>query len=215
MGTEIDVFKMRFNPFEPSASGAPANRQIWLPKSWTDKMQAILSTAERGQGPKALAIRGEYGAGKTYLLKWLETTELPDRRIQAYYFDNPGVQFYDLANSLLRQIGRLNFAKLLWELLNPEVSIRQKGFFDHDLFYWLGSAKGKSERNRLINELQRAIQKKEISGDEEIAHKLARLVIETKEKPFYEYRDFVVGHKDALVAEGEEAPYFNAILRGH
>ncbi|MFQ5801431.1 MAG: AAA family ATPase [Candidatus Methylomirabilales bacterium] len=204
--------RLRFNPFEPAASGAPTGPELWIPNGWKTMAEQLLTMAESGHGPKAMAVVGEYGSGKTYLLNWLATQELPRRRIHPYYFDNPGVHFYDLANSLLRRLGRLSFAKSLWELLRPEVS-GQRALFDEELPFLVASRRGKGERLQLSTELQRAIQKHAITGDEEIARKLARLIVETWEKPYFEYRDFVAGHKEALVAEREEAPYFKAILR--
>lgn len=212
MNSGLRKLKLKFNPFEPSASGAPTGIKLWLPERWRSAVERILDAVQQGHGPKAIAIRGEYGSGKTYLLSWLATDEFPSRRIQSYYFDNPGVQFYDLANSLLRQIGRLNFSKSLWEFLNPNIS-GQRSLFERKIPYWMSLAKGKSEQIRLVNELQDLIIRKSITDDEEIAQKFARLIVETRDKPFFEYRDFVAGHKGALVAEREEAPYFKAILR--
>jgi hypothetical protein len=62
-------------------------------------------------------------------------------------------------------------------------------------------------------DLQNAIQKVGVTSDEEIAYRLARIIAETPTKPYFEYRDFVAGKRDSLVAEGEEAPYFKAVLR--
>ena len=65
----------------------------------------------------------------------------------------------------------------------------------------------------ILGKLQGAILKAGICDDEEIAHRLARIVAETPTRPYFEYRDFVAGKRDTLVAEGEEAPYFGAIIR--
>lgn len=121
MGNPFSRFELTYNPFELAASGIPVSGALWVPERWRHPLQNFLNTMQHTSGPKAFAILGEYGSGKTYLLRWLEREEFPKRRIRPFYFDNPGAQFYDLANSLLRQIGREEFAKALWEFLNPQL----------------------------------------------------------------------------------------------
>jgi type II secretory pathway predicted ATPase ExeA len=190
MDNQLERFGLRFNPFEPAASGAPLGLELWIPERWRTRMQGLLDTLEGGQGVKALAIQGEYGSGKTYLLRWLELAELPHRRIRPYFFDNPGVQFYDLANRLLRQVGRYEFAKMLWEYV--------KKF---------------KRQDDALSVMAKAIRGRDIALDEEIAYRLAQIVVGTLDRPYFEYRDFVAGRKGAVVAEKEEAPYFTALIR--
>lgn len=205
--------KLRFNPFEPSASGAPIDGTLSVPERWSQPLRDFLETMTHTSGPKAYAILGEYGSGKTYLLRWLEQVELPKYRIRSFFFDNPGSRFYDLANTLLRQIGRENFAKTLWEFLNPELRGTPLPLFKHSFEEWLRSVKKFGRERDAIKVLAQGIQSKGIASDAEICHKLARLIAETYERPYFEYRDFLAGRRDSLVAEGEEAPYFAAILR--
>ena len=68
-------------------------------------------------------------------------------------------------------------------------------------------------RQDLTTPLQEAIAKTGVTTDEEIAHCLARIVTAARNKPYFEYRDFVPRQKGSLVAEAEEAPYFRAILK--
>lgn len=213
MPTVLEKLGLRFNPFEPSASGAPLEENLWLPSNSNSRLQEILNIGTSGQGVKAIPIIGAYGTGKTYLLQWLYRKELPHRRIRPFYFDNPGVRFYDLANSLLRQIGRKDFAKCLWELAAPHVTIQQRDFFARGFEEYLCSQNTQRHKLNILPDLQEAIIKVDITSDEEIAHRLARIIAETPTKPYFEYRDFVAGKRDSLVAEGEEAPYFRAILR--
>ncbi len=154
------------------------------------------------------------------MLHWLHREELPDRRIRTFYFDNPGVQFYDLAESLLRQIGRKDFAKALWELAAVHIegsyqrTLFERGYEEYVFGHRQGTKAQRSEQLQTVAlELQRALLKAEVTGDEEIAYRLARMVAETPVKPYFEYRDFVAGTREALVAENEEAPYFAAILK--
>ncbi|RMD62588.1 hypothetical protein D6833_06700 [Candidatus Parcubacteria bacterium] len=165
------------------------------------------------RGAKAYAILGEYGSGKTYLLRWLEREELPKHRIRPFFFDNPGLQFYDLANTLLRQIGREEFAKALWEFLNPQLPRFQPSLFRGSFQGWLQSVKKYRREEEAIRALAEQIHAKRIAHDEEIRYKLGRLIVETYDRPYFEYKDFVAGRRGSLVAEREEAPYFAAILR--
>lgn len=204
---------LRFNPFEPAASGIPIVDRLWVPERWALPLRRFLDEMQRTQGAKAFAILGEYGSGKTYLLRWLEREELPRRRIRAFFFDNPGVQFYDLANALMRQLGREEFAKALWEFLDPRLSGFQPSLFGNSFQEWLRAVKKRCREEDAIRELSRKIQEKKIADDEEIRHKLARLIVETYERPYFQYKDFVAGHRGALVPEKEEASYFTATLR--
>lgn len=213
MNGTLQHLGLRFNPFEPAASGAPLGIELWIPDRWRKEIRTRLSMLESGQGVKALAIKGEYGSGKTYLLRWLEFVELPARRIRPYFFDNPGMQFYDLANSLLRQVGRYEFAKMLWEYLSPELSGFQMPLFDQGLIPWLGSVKKFKRQQDALSAMAKAILDEDITPDEEIAYRLAQIVVGMLDRPYFEYRDFVAGRKDAIVAEKEEAPYFTAIIR--
>ena len=42
---------------------------------------------------------------------------------------------------------------------------------------------------------------------------LARIVTDVVKKPYFEYRDFMPRQSGSMVPEGEEAPYFRAILK--
>ncbi len=212
---EMEYLGLKYNPFEPAASGAPVKSNLWIPTGWKNQITPILDTIEAGEGAKAMSIQGEYGSGKTYLMRWLELEELPNRRIRPFFFDNPGVQFYDLANSLLRQIGRYEFSKTLWEYLRPNIGPLQLSLFDSkdNFTSWLTAIKKQKRQEVAVAEVAKAVRASHITDDEEIAYRFARIIIETIDKPFFEYRDFVAGRKDTLVAEKEEANYFSAIIR--
>lgn len=214
MGNAYAHLGLRFNPFEPAASGTPLGDDWWVPQRWSGPILEFLNTMQYTSGPKAYAVLGEYGSGKTYLLRWVQRTLLK-RRITAFFFDNPGVQFYDLANSLLRQVGRENFAKTLWEFLQPELPTFQFSLFGGSASFhaWLSNIARDRRGKEAMNALAQLIRARGVTRDEEIAYKLGRLIVETHEKPYFEYKDFVAGRKGSLVAEGEEAPYFAAILR--
>lgn len=217
----LERLGLRYNPFEPSASGSPlSSDEFWLPESWKRELRQLLDLLSNSGGVKAIAIPGEYGSGKTYLLQWLSREELPNRRIRPFYFDNPGVQFYDLAESLLREIGRKDFAKSLWELAAVYIedpfqkNLFARGYEEYVFGHRQGTrAQQKAELQAVTLQLQSALLKARVTEDEEIAYRLARIVAETPTKPYFEYRDFVAGSRETLVAEKEEAPYFSAVLK--
>lgn len=78
------------------------------------------------------------------------------------------------------------------------------------------SSRGRSRtisEDVLTKNLQEAILRTPITKREQIAHCLARVVIVTARKPYFEYRDFIPRSSTSLVAESEEASYFGALLR--
>lgn len=214
MSDMLQKLELEFNPFEPSASGAPLGSEITPPETLAERVHNLLDQHQAGLGVKAITIIGEYGTGKTCLLKWLQNQVLPKRRIKPFYFDNPGIQFYDLANALLRTIGRKDFAKLIWEYAGPHVQASYQGnLFQRSFEEYLSGAAQSRRQPDLSDPLQRAVMKAGITTDEQIAHCLARIVTEATKKPYFEYRDFVPRQSGNLVAEAEEAPYLGAILK--
>ena len=202
------------NPFEPSATGAPIASALSPPNRVTKKTLELLDVHQTGQGVKAIVLVGEYGTGKTCLLQWLHREIFPRRQIRSFYFDNPGVQFYDLANHLLRSIGRKDFAKFIWELAGAHVSgPRQGNLFQKGYEEYLSAAYRRGRQQDMTGPLQAAIIRAHVTADEEIAHCLARIVTDVVRKPYFEYRDFIPRQQGSVVPEGEEAPYFRAILK--
>lgn len=212
MRTKLEEMSLEYNPFEPAATGAPVKGHLVLPERWDGEIRGRLERLLGGRGPKVLRICGEYGSGKTYILHWLERQKLPERRIEPYYLDNPGVQFYDLANALLGQIGRKDFAKLLWELLVTHVGPFQRSLFAEGFEEYLRGHRSRRYPADMTRELQEAVIDAGITRNENVAYCLARIVAEFPKKPYFEYRDFAAGRRGALVAEKEEPPYFAAIL---
>ena len=206
--------KLRFNPFEPSATGAPLGSELTLSKELSDRVHTLLERHDSGQGVKTLMVVGEYGIGKTCLLQWLHRHFLPERRIKSFYFDNPGVHFYDLANALLRNIGRKDFAKFVWELAGPKVeTVYQTSLFQSSFEEYLSAVMHRRQYPEMTRALQEAIIRANVTSDGEIANCLARIVMDSKQKPYFEYRDFMPRIKGSVVPEAEEAPYFQALLR--
>ena len=208
------ILRLDSNPFEPSATGVPLSGAMSIPNVLEEQTKNLLDDNTTGQGAKAIVIVGEYGTGKTCLLQWLHSKVFPDRQIKSFYFDNPGVQFYDLANTLLRTIGRKDFAKFIWELAGSHLSVPMQGsLFEKGFEEYLSRSFRRGQQQDMINPVQEAIISAGVTTDEEIAHCLARIVTDIVKKPYFEYRDFIPRRSGSVVPEGEEAPYFRAILK--
>ncbi len=215
MSNILKKLRLDFNPFEPAATGAPLHAKLPPPKKLEYRVKELLDLHQSGaSGVKAIVIVGEYGTGKTCLLQWLHSEVFPSRHIKSFCFDNPGVQFYDLANRLLRTIGRKDFAKFIWELAGAYVTVPgQRRLFQKGYEEYLATWFRPSRQQDLTIPLQEAIKSANVTTNEQIAHCLARIVTKIVKKPYFEYRDLIPRQSGSMVPEGEEAPYFRAILK--
>jgi len=212
---ELEKLGLKYNPFPPATTGVAFIDEASLPRSWETELNRRLDQLAGAVGDKALTIIGGYGTGKTFILHWIASKELPPRRIQPYFFDNPGVAFYDLANRLLRQVGRYELSKALWEMLYRPFATGgiQPNLIPLKFPEWLATLKDKETRNNAMRALSNAMLNSGLATDEEIAYRFARVIVDTRERPFYEYRDFIPRSPSTLVAEREEANYFRTLVR--
>ena len=209
----IEEYKLSRNPFPPAASGIDVEKDLYIPPKWEGKIEDYYKTLHQGKGAKAFPIVGDYGSGKTVLLKGYLKDFFENKRIKTIYFENPGVKFYDLANTLMRSLGRYEFSKALWERCKEYLAERgQKLLFPMSFSDMLATLKTRADRERKVKELSDVIEKNlNLTNEREVAHKLGLMVVETASKPYFSYRDFVVGTK-SLVAEREESKYFKAVI---
>ena len=210
----IGEYKLSRNPFPPAASGIDVERDLYIPPKWKGKIEEYYETLHHGEGAKAFPIVGDYGSGKTVLLKGYLKDFFENKRVKTIYFENPGVKFYDLANTLMRSLGRYEFSKALWERCKEYLAERgQKLLFPMSFSSMLATLKTRADRERKVRELSDVIKNQlNLTDDEEVAYKLGLMVVETTSKPYFSYRDFIAGTKGALVAEREESKYFKAII---
>lgn len=203
-------------PFPPAAAGIPGmdpTVELHIPDEWKNKINDYYRILSQGEGPKAFPIIGDYGSGKTVLLKGYLKDYFEKKHIKTFYFENPGTKFYDLANELMRNIGRYEFSKAIWELSKDFFKQEsQRTLFQESFSDYLNKIKTKKIQEEYIIQLQKIIQNIGITKDEEIAYKLATIVIETGTKPYFEYKDFTSGRKGSLVSERHEDEYFLALI---
>ena len=218
MNTSLETLRelgLQHNPFPPATTGVAFVDDLSIPPSWDTDLNQLITNLAGSVGDKALVIVGGYGSGKTFILNWIARKALPQWRVQPYFFDNPGVAFYDLANRLMRQIGRYELSKALWEMFySPgEQHLLQPSLIQLKFPDWLTTLGDRKSRSKAIQTLSRAMQDSGLATDEEISNKFARVIVETRERPYYEYRDFVPRSRSTLVPEQEEANFFRTLIR--
>ncbi|MBA7635092.1 hypothetical protein ES703_42692 [subsurface metagenome] len=209
-----EKYKLSRNPFPPAASGIDVERNLYIPPKWRKKIGEYYETLYHGEGAKAFPIVGEYGSGKTVLLKGYLKDFFENKRIKTIYFENPGVKFYDLANTLMRSLGRYEFSKALWERCKEYLAERgQRLLFSMSFSDMLATLKTRAHREEKAKELSDVIKNKlNLTDEDEVAYKLGLMIVDTSSKPYFSYRDFVAGPKGSLVAEREEPKYFKAVI---
>ena len=219
MSDVLRAMKLAFNPFEPTATGAPLRTPLTPPSRLERDVRTLLDTLQGGLGVKVFVVVGEYGSGKTCLLQWLHRMVFHDLGIKSFLFHDPGVHFYRLADTLLRTVGRKNFAKFIWELAHSHVTspdqgnLFSKGFEAFNLSMGKQRASRKAAEDDIVTNLQDAILRTAITSEDEIANCLARIVTQTVTKPYFQYRDFLPRSASAVVAQHQEPSYFGALLR--
>lgn len=211
----LEKFGLKFNPFPPAATGVTFGDASWIPDSWREEISHQVDQLSFSEGPKAIAIVGPYGSGKTFLLQWIMENQYRPNRIKAYSIDNPGVTFYNLADHLLRQIGRYELSKGVWELLKVDLPSHtlQAELFSLEFSGWLTQLGDRYKREQAVHDIQRAIFNQGITSDEEIAFRFGQLIVDTKLRPYYRFQDFVPRSSGTVVAEKREGEYFNALIR--
>jgi hypothetical protein len=209
----IQKYKLSRNPFPPAASGIDVEKGLYIPPKWKEKIGKYYETLCHGRGAKAFPITGEYGSGKTVLLKGYLKDFFENKRIKTIYFENPGVEFYDLANTLMRSLGRYEFSKTLWEMCKEHLAEKERLLFPMTFTQMLSTLNTKTDREKKALEFSDVIQNKlNLTDEPEVAYKLGLMIADTSSKPYFSYRDFVASTKGALVAEKEESKYFKAII---
>ncbi len=208
-------YKLSRNPFPPAASGIDVERDLYIPPKWKERVEEYYRILHSGIGAKAFPVIGDYGSGKTVLLKGYLKDFFENKRIKTIYFENPGVEFYDLANTLMRSLGRHEFSKALWERCKEYPTERgQMSLFPMSFSDILSTLRTRTDRENKAIELSTVLKDKlNLTDDEEVAYKLGLMIAETASKPYFTYRDFVAGPKVSLVAEKQESKYFKAVIQ--
>ena len=212
----LSKLDLAFNPFEPAASGPPVGIAISPPDPLAERLRNFVNTGHHAPGPKVFVILGDYGTGKTCLLRWLHDRLASRSADQAILLRQPRRALLRSRQHAaenhrpqgLRQVhlGIRRPAPVKAVPAEP-LSARLRGILDgprvcHDVeavrISWSHSRRPSCPRT------SRRTRKS--------PHCLARIVTDAVRKPYFEYRDFLPSKTESLVAEAAEAPYFGAIL---
>lgn len=208
-------YGLRFNPFPPAATGTAFTKDLWIPASWSEELEAVYTALSGGEGPKATTVVGDYGSGKTYVLHWIMERQFRPNRVQPFYIGNPGLAFYTLADELLRQIGRYEFSKAVWQALSNHHGMfaNQTSFIESPFHLWLESLNTRSKKSQSQMRLATALQDMNLTDEEEVSFRFAQIIVGTRDRPFFTFRDFVPRSSTSVVAENQETRYFRALIR--
>ena len=208
-------YGLKFNPFPPAATGTAFDKDLWIPPSWSTHLNSMYSALSGGEGPKAATIVGAYGSGKTYVLHWMMEQQFKANRVQPYYVGNPGLAFYTLADELFRQIGRYEFSKAVWQALSVEHGMfaGQSSFVESPFHLWLASLDAQPAKSMAQKRLADALQSMNLANEEEVSFRIAQIIVGTRDRPYFTFRDFIPRSPTSVVAENQETRYFAALIR--
>ena len=158
---------------------------------------------------------GTYGSGKTYLLHWMMGNWFKDKSIQPFYIGNPGLAFYALADEVFRQLGRYEFSKAVWQALVDDrgTFMPQGSLFGSAFPNWLQSLSSGAIKEEAQRQLSDALLDRGLADEGEVSYRFAQIIVGTRDRPYYTFRDFVPRSSTSMVAERQEPRYFAALIR--
>ena len=178
-------YGLKFNPFPPAATGTAFAKDLWVPSSWSTELESVYTALSGGEEPKATTVVGGYGSGKTYVLHWMMEQQFRPNHVQPYYIGNPGLAFYTLADELLRQIGRYEFSKAVWQALSNEHGMftNQSSFVESPFNLWLESLHTQTSKTEAQRRLATALQNLRLTDEAEVSFRFAQIIVGTKGPP--------------------------------
>ena len=218
MNNYFESIDLTQNPFPPAASGLGGilKDKAYVPDGLAHKIDAFYNRmSSNPHGVKIFPIIGEYGSGKTAVLNGYLRFFFEERNIKVIYFDNPGVEFYDLADTLMRALGRYEFAKALWEMSKPYLDKKesQPRLFEQSFDDYLSDLKKYEDIYSATTKIQYVLKNElNLTDDDEVAAKIGKLIVETKKKTYFDAKDFAI-RSDSLVPARQEAKFFSAIIK--
>ena len=209
----LEGYGFKFHPFPPAATGVAFAGDLWIPDTWSRQLLDVFDDLYNGSGPKATTLVGAYGSGKTYVLHWIAENWFAKNRIQPYYIGNPGLAFYGIADEVFRKLGRSEFSKAVWQALVNQGSIfvPQSTLFGSDFHHWLQSLSTGASKQTAQRDLSSALLEAGLADDEEVAFRYAQMIVGTRDRPYYTFRDFIPRSATSVVAEQQEPALFRDI----
>ena len=211
----LEPYGFKFHPFPPAATGVAFAGDMWIPDAWSQELLGLFDDLSSGSGPKAAAVVGAYGSGKTYILNWMLEHWFNANRIQPYYIGNPGLAFYGLADEVFRQLGRSEFSKAVWQALvnRGTVFVPQSTLFGSEFHHWLQSLNTGTSKLAAQRDLSTALLDVGLADEEEVSFRFAQMIVGTRDRPYYTFRDFIPRSSTTVVAEQQEPRYFATLIR--
>lgn len=124
---------LKYNPFPVAGIGDTDAKNIPpLEPAIADHIRGFLKAALESGKFTGMTVVGDFGMGKTHLLRWIEhvinsgTTKLRDQKVKAYYISNPGVRPMDILMAVTKAIGEENFRKMIWTIVAADLQQRMK-----------------------------------------------------------------------------------------
>jgi Cdc6-like AAA superfamily ATPase len=164
------------NPF-PASGDPPASPTILPYPEIFEQVAGFVKRFLRSRQSQGLVLLGDYGTGKTYHLRWIQSLleAKPEIAVRVVSIETPGLEPYDLVRGILAQIGDQELARAIWAIVQPvlreEVQTQGQQFFRQ---FAEGTVKGRGERQKPL----------EFAGME-------YTWIEISEKTFRDYRAFL------------------------
>jgi type II secretory pathway predicted ATPase ExeA len=127
--TDYGALGLRGNPFPVAGLSSPQTPYPLLDATVHDDVQSFINETLDGREYGGLAILGEYGAGKTYALRYIETllrtiTTRPDaEEVLAVYLERPQTTVLALVAEVCTRIGRLRIRNLLLEMIFADLAV--------------------------------------------------------------------------------------------
>lgn len=132
---------LKYNPFPPTGITGSGDSlgPFYLAPAYRNQLNEFVRRAVRQDDFCGLVVIGEYGAGKTALLKYFETRVSAAREqgypLAAYYVPNPGTSFSDVLQSMTRAIEREILQKYGWAFVffNLREGVKQSDAYLEDI----------------------------------------------------------------------------------
>lgn len=209
------------NPFPANGAFLdPPEVTLFLEERLQKEIENFLSALLlRRRGAKGRALVGDYGTGKTNYLKFIHYYLKGKRpEVATFYIEHPGYGFHDLTGSVMRAIGLGNIIRKQWSLIREQLLIRVKNKdlnWYYDIFpaergkfpafmeagrehvledyriFFDRAKKQKSDINIMVG-LFSEILEQSLGIGTNVAHRLARLLMEFHYKSYFDWEDIAL-----------------------
>lgn len=125
---------LQFNPFPVTGISAPGEVRVLSPVDpmLVDRVKEFLLTALQANQFTGMVVVGDFGFGKTHLLRWIEYlingagAEMPNNSVRAYYVSNPGIRPMEILMAVIRAIGEEEFRKMIWSVVASDLRTKYR-----------------------------------------------------------------------------------------